>query len=223
MIKSSAAFLFLVLVTNLIQAQDFQPGRYYDRKGKRVDGYILNPPLYHKAPPEILFKKNLSDPKPEIVKVGNMKGLVIGADTFAILHEFRAEGTIAMYINVVAGIARVVEVGKVTLYEYKFIEKISASPDLLQALVNPIADFITRQDYATTNYLLQASGKNDIFAARMDQLEFNRQMSDYLKMNQPLSDSLRAGAYSNKNTPEVIHAFNTWYTQRKAAEGSAKP
>lgn len=218
MIKGCCTILFLVLLSNLLQAQDFQPGRYYDRKGKRVDGYLLTIPLYYKAPPEILFKENLNDPEPEVVKVGNMKGLVIGVDTFAILHEFRAEGTVATYVSVIAGIARVLEVGKVTLYEYKFIEMIPASPGILEAFLNPVAEWTTRQGYATTNYLLQQAGKNDIFAARIDQREFNRQMSDYLKMNQPLSDSIRAGSYSNKNTPELIHRFNAWYKQRKAVE-----
>jgi hypothetical protein len=215
MIKGCCAIIFLVLLSIVLPAQDFQPGRYYDRKGKRVEGYLLNLPIYYKAPPEILFKKNLSDPEPEVIKVGNMKGLVIGTDTFAILREFRAEGTVAMYVTVNAGIARVLEVGKVTLYEYKFIEVIPASPGILEAFLSPLAQ--DRQGYATTNYLLQAD-KNDIFAARIDQREFNRQMSDYLKMNQSLSDSIRAGAYSNKNTPEVIHKFNTWYKQRKAVQ-----
>jgi hypothetical protein len=216
MIKGCCAILFLVLLSNLLQAQDFQPGRYYDRKGKREEGYLLSFPLYYKAPPEILFKKNLSDPEPEVIKVGNMKGFVIGADTFSILHEFRAEGTVAVYVTVNAGIARVLEVGKVTLYEYKFVEVIPASPGILEAFLSPVAQ--DRQGYATTNYLLQQAGKNDIFAARIDRREFNRQMADYLKMNQSLSDSIRAGAYSNKNTPEVIHKFNTWYKQRKAVQ-----
>lgn len=208
--------MFLLLLTNLLQAQDFQPGRYYDGKGKRIDGYLLSLPLYYKAPPEILFKKNLNDPEPEVIKVGNMKGLVIGTDTFAILHEFRAEGTVATYVSVTAGIARVMEVGKVTLYEYKFTEVIPASPGILWALLN--LGIFERQGYATTNYLLQQANKNDVFAARIDQREFNRQMSDYLKMNQSLSDSIRAGVYSTKNTPEVIHKFNTWYKQRKTSQ-----
>jgi hypothetical protein len=89
-----------------------------------------------------------------------MKGFVIGADTFSILHEFRAEGTVAVYVTVNAGIARVLEVGKVTLYEYKFVEVIPASPGILEAFLSPVAQ--DRQGYATTNYLLQQAGKNDI-------------------------------------------------------------
>jgi hypothetical protein len=220
MTERSAAFLFFVLVSNLLQAQDFLPGRYYDRKGERVDGYILNPPIYYKAPPIILFKTKLSDPNPEEIKIGKMKGFVAGADTFAILRQFKAEGVVNPYLDVIAGVVQVLQTGKVNLYKYTFREApaYSESP-----FVSTAGSLEGGTWYTTTNYILQQAGKDNAFAARMDQREFNRQMSDYLKMNPSLSDSLRAGAYSNKNTPEVIRKFNTWYKQRKPAGTTAKP
>ena len=108
MIKGSAAFLFLVLLSSLIQAQDFQAGRYYDRKGKRVGGYIFHPITYYKDP-HILFKASLNELEPEKIPAGKLTGFTMGSDTFAILNLFKAEGVVEAYITVATGVAKVLE------------------------------------------------------------------------------------------------------------------
>jgi hypothetical protein len=221
MIKTSCTLLFLLFASSLAHAQDFQPGRYYTRKGKRVEGYISNPPTYYKKS-YIQFKANLNDPAPKEIPAAELNGFVMGADTFAILRRFKAEGVMEPYILVATGIARVLEVGKVIIYEHTYFEKISIEGHQLGTFDRPASPIpMGKEKYVTTNYLLQQAGKDAIFAVRMDQREFNLQMSDYLKINPSLSDSLRNGAYSNKNTREVIHKFNTWYNQRKAAQGAS--
>lgn len=198
---------------SLTRAQDtFKPGWYYNSHGQRIIGLISYQPN-SKAYPFILIKKDENSEYFEKVKITNLRGFVIGTDTFTVLRNFYVEGIQDPKIKVSAGIVQVLELGKVILYKSLYVEVFKHYP----YPANPSIVPIYKDPTVIETYLLQQTGKETVIAVREEQDEFIDQMAFYFNMNEELSSRIKNREFSILKIQKLVAEFNEWYKKRKSS------
>ena len=200
---SLATLAFFVTTTLLAQEEEYKPAHYYDKEGNRVEGYFSERGSTLRV---LLFKKNLQS-KPEKLKTKTLISLVVGQDSLAVLRNFEVESDASnMMINIPVGLGKVLETGKVNLYEAYYL-----SDGLKVGALNPEYG-VNRK--VRSIFIVQQQGSEKFYAVERGIDDYIRQMTMYFKISPPIIEKLNNREYSYPQTQHLVHDFNDWYKNR---------
>ena len=201
--------LLLCLVALKTYAQDdpFKTGRYYDKKGKMVTGFIDLSEVLRNT---LRYKPTLNGVVEEL-RASALKGFVVESDSFIMIRNFVVESTYSnSYSNTVGlGLGRVLETGKVVLYQVYYTDRggtggYNYSPSYSSGLNKALRNtFLVRQD-----------GSNKVMEAEMGIDDFVKQMNEYFRMSPEICKRITNKEYSYLKVQQLVKDFNEWHRNR---------
>jgi hypothetical protein len=203
------AVLMLFTTAGLYGQENYKAARYYEWNGKRVDGFIN---MSFEIAMHFQFKKTLED-KPEKIKTWKQIAVVVEQDSFAVLHNFKVESDASdAMVNIQYGLGKVLETGKVNLYDVHYI-----SDGVGEKVYRIGATYTTPSATSLRSrsvFLVQQQGSERAIAVEKGIDDFIKQMTVYFKMSAPIVERLKNKEYSYDKAPQLVHDFNTWYSNR---------
>ncbi len=183
--------ILMLLCTQFASGQSFKKfreGRYYEKNGAAVSGFVYYDYSYKKR---IKFRKT-KEAKKRRIKAKKLAGFTVdwdtlGIDSFIVLKRFKAEGANGWVLWPVRNdFVQVVATGKVTVYKHYSVHGIAS----------------------TVSYYITKKGPEEAVIIRSGKRKFRKKMSAFLGDNPQVKKGILEGKYTFENLRDVIVKYN---------------